>query len=84
VEIYGKGQYVKIGRFDVYALSISPSGRADEYIVDDVQHTFLIYLPAYIRKRYTELQYSYMLKAPVLGLEEEAQREEEENSEKDG
>jgi len=70
---------VKVGRFDVYTLSVSPSGRAEEYLLDDAQHTFLIYLPAYIRKRYTELQYSYMLKAPILGLEEE-----EENSEKDG
>jgi len=80
VEIYGKRQYVKIGRFDVYALSISPSGRADEYIVDDVQHTFIIHLPENIRRRYTELQYSYMLKAPVLGLETE-EVEEQENRE---
>ena len=70
VEIYGRRQYVKIGRFDVYALSITPAGRAEEYIVDDAQHTFLIHLPEHVRKRYTELQYSYMLKAPVLGLEE--------------
>lgn len=90
VEIYGKRQYVKIGRFDVYALSITPSGHTEEYILDDAQHTFLIYLPEYIRKRYTELQYSYMLKAPVLGLEEdeetqgEDREEEEEEDEKDG
>ena len=80
VIIYGTKQYVKIGRFDVYALSISPSGRADEYIVDDVQHTFIIHLPENIRRRYTELQYSYMLKAPVLGLETE-EVEEQENRE---
>jgi predicted ATPase len=84
VVIYEKKQYVKIGRFDVYMLSISPSGRAEEYPLDDTQHTFIIHLPENIRKRYTELQYSYMLKAPVLGLEKaEEQEQEEENSEKD-
>ena len=80
VIIYGKRQYVKIGRFDVYMLSVSPSGRVEEHTVDDVQHTFLIHLPENIRKRYTELQYSYMLKAPVLGLETE-EVEEQENRE---
>lgn len=84
VVIYDKKQYVKIGSFDVYMLSISPSGRAEEYSLDYTQHTFIIHLPENIRKRYTELQYSYMLKAPVLGLEKaEEQEQEEENSEKD-
>jgi len=72
---------VKIGMFDVYALSISPAGRAEEYAVDDVRHTFLIHLPENVRKRYTELQYSYMLKAPVLGLEEPEEAEEDEQEE---
>ena len=77
VILYDRRQYVKIGRFDVYALSITPSGRAEEYIVDDTQHTFLIHLPEHVRKRYAELQYSYMLKAPVLGLEDEEEEEQE-------